>query len=89
MSGAPPSFESFAAGIAAIAGCEPETVSRESLLVGDLALDSLGFAELAVMLADRYGGEAFAAALEQIEWESLNVGSVFDNYAVRRTGQVR
>lgn len=83
MSVASPSFDGFVAEIAAIAGCESEAVSRESLLVGDLGFDSLGFAELAVLLADRYGGEGFASALEQIEWDSLSVGAVFDNYAVR------
>ena len=86
MSTASPSFDSFAAEVAEIAGCSVEAVSKDSLLVGDLGFDSLGFAELAVLLVDRYGGVAFASALGQIEWESLTVGAVFENYAVLRTG---
>lgn len=86
MSTASPSFDSFVAGVAEIAGCEVEAISKDSLLVADLGFDSLGFAELAVLLVDHYGGEAFASALGQIEWESLTVGAVFENYVVRWTG---
>lgn len=86
MSTTSPSFESFAAEVAEIAGCEVGAISKDSLLVGDLGFDSLGFAQLAVLLVDHYGGEAFASALGQIEWESLSAGAVFENYVVRWTG---
>lgn len=86
MSTTLPSFDSFVAEVAEIAGCEAEAISKDSLLVGDLDFDSLGFAELAVLLVDRYGGVAFASALGQIEWELLSVGAVFENYVVGRTG---
>lgn len=86
MSTALPSFDLFAAEVAEIAGCEAGAISKDSLLVADLGFDSLGFAELAVLLVDHYGGGAFASALGQIEWELLSVGAVFENYVVRWTG---
>jgi len=76
----------FSAEVAEILGLDATAVSPDSRLVADLDFDSLAFAELAVLLMERYGSENFLGAIsEDLEVRALTVRSVFENYAgVRR-----
>lgn len=77
-----PRLEEFAAEVASILDIEPHGVSADSLLVADLDFDSLAFAELSVLLMERYGSENFLAAIgDQVDVETLTVRAVFENYA--------
>jgi acyl carrier protein len=79
-------MERFLAEIAEIAGLDAAGVTPESRLVGDLDLDSLAFAELAVLMMERYGSENFLQAIaEDVEVDTLTVRSVFENYAATAT----
>lgn len=74
------SWESFVAQLAVIAHREPSIIAPETRLVADLGLDSLAITELAVALMDEFGVEAVTDRMDEIEWEALTVGRVFDDY---------
>jgi acyl carrier protein len=59
---------------------EAAAIQPQSLLADDLGFDSLAFAELGVLLEERYGATQLVDQLETIEWKTLTAGVVFDNY---------
>jgi len=76
-------LERFADEIAAILDLEAGSVDPESRLVADLDFDSLAFAELAVLMMERYASANFLPAISgDVETEALTVRSVFENYAL-------
>lgn len=83
MSAAPDEgLQRFRLEVAEILETEPAGVADDSLLVADLDFDSLAFAELGILLMQRYGSRNFMAAIaDHVEAESLTVRSVYEGYA--------
>jgi acyl carrier protein len=75
-------LEEFRLDLAAILDADPRRVLPDDRLVGDLDFDSLAFAELAVLMMERYGSQNFLAAISDgVDVEALTVRAVFENYA--------
>ncbi|MGP0050187.1 MAG: phosphopantetheine-binding protein [Solirubrobacteraceae bacterium] len=70
----------FAAAIANVARLDTAAVSPESLLIADLGLDSLGVAELVVVLAERFDMAGLAASAGDRPWRTLTVADLFGEY---------
>lgn len=75
-------FDRFRLEVAEILEVEPGEVSSDSRLVEDLDFDSLAFAELSILLMERYGSRNFMSAIaDDVDVQALTVGSVFESYA--------
>lgn len=79
-----PGWDQFASELADMTWLQAEAIRPGSRLVDDLDFDSLAFAELGVLLEERYGTDQLVEQLEDIEWTALTVGMVFDNYIANR-----
>lgn len=80
MSGAAggvPSWEAFRDEVAAIAQVDAASVSPETRLIEDLALDSVALVEVAVLLMDELGMAALSAELESRSWEGVTLGALY------------
>ena len=74
------SWESLRSQVALIAQVPASDIDRNTRLVADLGLDSLAVTEVAVVLMEEFGTDALAEGLDEIEWETLTVGRLFDDY---------
>jgi acyl carrier protein len=77
---APVSWDEFAAAVAEIAQRPADHVTRDSLVVEDLALDSVALAELVILLLDDYEVDGLSRELEDTAWNRLPLGRIFDDH---------
>ena len=74
------SWESFVAQVALIAKVDSKAIGRETRLAADLGLDSLAITELVVALIDEFGVETLADRLDELDWEAVTLGQLFDEH---------
>jgi acyl carrier protein len=80
MSARGESWLEFRAAIADACRLPAEDIGREMMLIGDLGLDSLALSELALVLIVDLHMVSIADGLEECRWESLSVGSLYDQW---------
>jgi acyl carrier protein len=68
------------ADVARVAETPPDGIARDTLLVADLALDSLALTEMITMLVSDYGMRTLVQTLEDRDWSDASVGKLYDEY---------
>jgi acyl carrier protein len=58
----------------------PERISRDSMLIEDLGLDSLALTELLITLIEEHGAEPLTEELFSRSWERVTLGELFSVY---------
>jgi acyl carrier protein len=80
----------FVGHLAEVADVAPDAIERETRLVDDLNLDSLGLTEAVVVLLADLEFEELPEPLVSADWSRLTVGDVYDQcHAVARGRKVR
>ena len=73
-------WDDFAVAVAAIVHIPVEAAQRDTRLVGDVGLDSLGLTELIVALIIDFEMESLSNGLEERDWNEVTIGSLYDEY---------
>jgi acyl carrier protein len=73
--------------LAEVAEVAPDTITRETRLVDDLNLDSLGLTEAVVILLADLELEELPDSLASADWSTLTVGEVHDRCRGAARGQ--
>jgi acyl carrier protein len=71
-------WEPFVVHLADVAGVAADAIVRETRLVEDLNLDSLGLTEAVVILLADLDLEELPDSLAAADWSALTVGDVYD-----------
>lgn len=79
----------FIACVAEIADVEPVRIRRETRVIDDLNLDSLGVTELVVLLLADFELEALSERLLNADWNAVTVGDIYDEYCGGHRGTRR
>lgn len=67
----------FVAEVARVAQVPPNTIDRNTLILGDLDLDSLSIVELVVALDQAHGIDV-AGKMQAEGWSQVTIGELFD-----------
>jgi acyl carrier protein len=75
-----PDLEALRREVADVARVPVEAVTRETILIDELALDSVGLAELLARLITKYDLVLLDEQMLQHSWDGVTVGELFDTY---------